>query len=207
MNKTEAIGRNIQLILDVLDEQNIIIREGFPPRPFLIALDGRCGAGKTTLAAALKNALESRSPKPVVTLIHMDDFYPRPEQRTEERFRTPGGNVDHERFKAEVLEKLKSNADFSYRPFDCARMALGEPAAVCSSHIAIIEGSCSLHPELREQYDLKLFLDIEPKEQRERILKRNGEAKLKQFIERWIPFEELYFNGCAVRECANIILK
>ena len=33
----------------------------------------------------------------------MDDFFLRPEQRRPERFAEPGGNVDRERFAAEVL--------------------------------------------------------------------------------------------------------
>ena len=57
----------------------------------LVAIDGRCTAGKTTLAASLQAQLECN-------VFHMDDFFLRPEQRTPERLRQPGGNVDFERF-------------------------------------------------------------------------------------------------------------
>lgn len=207
MDMIEAIRHKTNSVIELLSSKDVKLRGGFPSRPFLIAIDGRCGAGKTTLSIALRNAIERRIPKPVVTVIHMDDFYPRPDQRTDERFKTPGGNVDHERFLAEVLEKLEVNEAFSYLPFDCARMELGEPISVPQSHVVIVEGSYSLHPALREHYDLKVFLDIEPDEQRRRIQMRNGEDKLEEFIARWIPLEELYFDGCAVRECADIILK
>lgn len=207
MDKIESIRHNTQQILDLLTNRELKLCGGFPARPYIIAIDGRCGAGKTTLSVALRNAIERRVPKPVVTLIHMDDFYLRIEQRTEARFKLPGGNIDHERFKDEVLQALIKNEAFSYHPFDCAFMEPGEPIAVYPSHVAIIEGSYSLHPELREEYDLKVFLDIDPDEQKTRILERNGEEKLKQFIERWIPFEELYFSNCGVCECADIVLK
>ena len=36
--------------------------------PLLIAIDGRCGSGKTTLGEALAKRLHA-------SLIHMDDFY------------------------------------------------------------------------------------------------------------------------------------
>lgn len=53
--------------------------------PLFIAIDGRCGSGKTTLGEALAKRLHA-------SLIHMDDFYLRMEQRTEARFQEPGGN-------------------------------------------------------------------------------------------------------------------
>ena len=65
----------------------------------IVAIDGRCGSGKSTLAAAL----QEQYGYPVV---HMDDFFLRSEQRTAERLATPGENVDHERFLAEVLSPL-----------------------------------------------------------------------------------------------------
>ena len=107
MDMIEAIRHKTNSVIELFSSKDVKLRGGFPSRPFLIAIDGRCGAGKTTLSIALRNAIERRIPKPVVTVIHMDDFYPRPDQRTDERFKSPGGNVDHERFLAEVLEKLR----------------------------------------------------------------------------------------------------
>ena len=61
----------------------LLAREG----SVVIAIDGSCTAGKTTLAAHLATKYDCN-------LIHMDDFFLRPEQRTAERFAEPGGNVD-----------------------------------------------------------------------------------------------------------------
>ena len=44
----------------------------------IAAIDGRCGAGKSTLAAQLQAQLSCR-------VFHMDDFFLRPEQRTAAR--------------------------------------------------------------------------------------------------------------------------
>lgn len=177
-----------------------------PSRPYIIAIDGRCGSGKTTLAEALKRKLENSQPHIKIELFHMDDFYLRPSQRTEERFALPGGNVDHERFLSDVLTKIIRSEEFSYRPFDCASFTLSEPINVKPCHIALIEGSYSLHPQLCDHYDLKVFLSISPEEQRQRILIRNGKEKLEQFVNRWIPFEELYFNCCGVRDSADLVI-
>ncbi len=93
----------------ILEEIQRIIQTNAAP---LIAVDGRCAAGKTTLAAQLQKDLGC-------DVIHMDDFFLRPEQRTEERLRQPGGNIDWERFREEVLTPFRQGAPFSYRPYDC----------------------------------------------------------------------------------------
>ena len=78
----------------------------------IIAIDGKCTSGKTTLAARLAELYDCN-------VFHMDDFFLRPAQRTPARFAEGGGNVDYERFHEEVLLPLLSGRGFSYRPFDC----------------------------------------------------------------------------------------
>ena len=65
----------------------------------LVAIDGPCASGKTMLAATVNKRFGGN-------VLHMDDFFLRPEQRTPERFAQPGGNVDRERFETEVLAPL-----------------------------------------------------------------------------------------------------
>ncbi len=153
----------------------------------LISIDGRCASGKTTLAKKLKEELSCN-------VIHMDDFFLRPEQRTASRYDEPGGNVDRERFLVKVLLPLKSGSAFSYRPFDCHTMTFREPIPVNPNEIAIIEGTYSCHPELWEFYDLHIFLTTTPEKQFDRLAKRNG-AKIQMFREKWIPLEERYFTA------------
>lgn len=160
--------------------------------PFLLAIDGRCAAGKTTLAAQLARLSGC-------TVVPMDHFFLRPEQRTEERFLEPGGNIDRERFLAEVLLPLRAGKPFSYRPFDCHTLSLAAPISVPPAALYVIEGSYSCHPALREQYDLTVFLDVGSDEQLRRIRARNGEDDARRFAERWIPLEERYFRALDVR--------
>ena len=75
---------------------------GEKPR-IIAAIDGRCGSGKTTLAAWLMEQFDGN-------LFHMDDFYLRSEQRTPERLAETGGNVDYERFRKEVAVPLAAAA-------------------------------------------------------------------------------------------------
>ncbi len=167
--------------------------------PKLAALDGRCASGKTTAA----EILHRQYGWPVV---HADDFFLRPEQRTPERYAEPGGNIDWERLREEVLIPLREGKPVSYRRFDCSCMKLGDTIILPASNLVLIEGSYSLHPKLRDLYDLKLFLTVSPKEQLRRIEERNGSEKLIMFKERWIPLEELYFSSCGSCEIADVCL-
>ena len=160
----------------------------------LIAIDGRCGSGKSTLAAQLGEYYSC-------PVIHMDDFFLRPEQRTPERLATPGENIDHERFLAEVLGPLKVSGRCVYRPFRCDTQTLGTAIEVVVKQLCIIEGSYACHPSLREAYDVRIFLSVDPDEQLRRITQRNGEQAAAVFRNKWIPLEEAYFaaHDVAVR--------
>lgn len=172
-----------------LSPEEVILKELFHRKmdgPILLAIDGRCASGKTTLAARLQKALGC-------SVVHMDDFFLRPEQRTQERYATPGGNVDHERFLQEVLLPLSRGENAVYRPFDCSSMSLGEPTELKCGAVTVIEGSYSCHPDLFPYYHVSVFLSLPSQEQMRRIILRDGEDYSKVFQERWIPLEERYF--------------
>lgn len=163
----------------------------------LIAIDGRCAAGKTTLAALLNE-------KTGCTVIHADSFFPRPEQRTEERFNTPGGNIDYERLKSEVMLPISRGGSFSYRSFDCKTMTFAENIFVENDKPIIIEGSYSCHPELWDFYDLRIFLSTDYVTQLKRIEQRNGAERFPVFRDRWIPLEEKYLAAYHIAERCDL---
>lgn len=158
----------------------------------IVAIDGRCASGKTTFTDRLQTALGCN-------VFHMDDFFLRREQRTPERYAEPGGNVDRERFFQEVLEPLLRGEPFSYRPFDCHRMAFCEPVWMEPAAVTIVEGTYSCHPSFWDSYDLRIFLTLDPEEQMRRLRRRNG-AEARAFQERWIPLEERYFAAYRIEE-------
>lgn len=153
--------------------------------PILIAIDGSCASGKTTLGYLLQDIYDAN-------LFHMDDFFLQPEQRTPERLEEVGGNVDYERFKLEVLDPLRARRDFSYRRYDCGKQRLVQKIYVTVKPLNIIEGVYSRHPYFGDPYDLKYCLTVGTEEQQRRILARNGKDMLKRFLEDWIPKENRY---------------
>jgi len=165
-----------------------------------VAIDGRAASGKSTLGDMLQRMFGAN-------LFHMDDYFLRKEQRTAQRLAEPGGNVDYERFKEEVLQGIRSGRPFAYRPFDCSVMEVGAPVDVLPNPVTIVEGSYSLHPALADGYDLKVFLDISPETQSDRILMRNGESMHRRFVETWIPLEEKYFDTLNIREKCDFVIE
>lgn len=164
----------------------------------IVAIDGNCTAGKTTLAAALEKEYDCN-------IFHMDDFFLRPEQRTAERYAQPGGNVDYERFQEEVLLPLRQNAAFAYRPFACSTFSLSAPVEVRPKKLTIIEGTYSMHPYFGEVYDYKVFLSIDPQLQRSRILCR-PQWLHERFFTDWIPMEQRYFDFFRIPLQADLLL-
>lgn len=166
----------------------------------IVAIDGRCGSGKTTLADAMVSRWGD-----ACSVFHMDDFFLRPQQRTPERLSAPGENVDHERFLEEVLGPLHSNKPIEYRRYDCHRQAFDDVRIIQPVQINIVEGTYSMHPDLAEYYNLKVFLDIDQELQKKRIENRNTPEMADRFFKEWIPMEEMYFDELGIRDKADIV--
>ena len=164
----------------------------------IVAIDGKCTSGKTTLASKLAEVYDCN-------VFHMDDFFLRLEQRTPERFAEVGGNVDYERFQEEVLLPLKSGKAFSYRPFDCSTFTLAAPVTAAPKKLNIIEGTYSHHPYFGNPYDLKIILTVDEETQRKRILERPVFLH-RRFFEEWIPMENRYYEVFRIIDQANLIL-
>ena len=178
----------IKQIDDLLTQKDTVI----------VAIDGKCTSGKTTLAAQLAQSYDCN-------VLHMDDFFLRPEQRTPTRYAEVGGNVDYERFREEVLLPLQSEKEFSYRPFHCKTFTLSAPVTVTPKRLTIIEGSYSMHPHFGDPYDLKTLLTVDPETQKQRVLERPSFVQ-ERFFTQWIPMENRYLEHFRISDKADLIL-
>lgn len=167
-------------------------------RRVIVAVDGRCASGKTTLASALSERLGC-------AVFHTDDYFLRPEQRTPERLATPGGNMDRERLLDEVILPLTRGEQIVvHRAYDCRTGTMGLPVTTEVGRVALIEGSYSCHPDLWDHYDLRVFLTVSPEEQMRRIRAREGKEGAVAFREKWIPLEEEYFKAFRTAERCDL---
>ena len=166
----------------------------------IVAIEGGSASGKTTLAKKLEQKYKC-------TVLHMDDFFLRPEQRTKERLTEPGGNVDRERFFDEVVIPLVNRKKINYCRFDCGTFSLLPSVEIEPGRLTIVEGTYSTHPYFERYYDFSVFLCIDSKLQQERILIRNGQNKAQRFFEEWIPMEQKYFESMKVAEKCDLVLR
>ena len=166
----------------------------------VVAIEGGSASGKSTLAEMLSEIYGC-------SLIHMDDFFLRPEQRSEQRLSEIGGNIDRERFEEEVALPLCREERLCFRRFDCGTQTLGEPIEIAPKPLTVVEGVYSTHPYLSRYYDLALFLDIDPELQKKRIEIRNTPSFAKRFFEEWIPLEERYFEGADAKARADMVIE
>ena len=166
----------------------------------LLAVEGGAAAGKSTLALLLNHVYDC-------AVAHMDDFFLRPEQRTEERLNEAGGNVDRERVLQEVLLPLSRGETAQYRRYDCATQSVLAAQPLPATPLTVVEGVYSMHPELRQLFDLSVYLKISPELQRERIGTRNTPEMQRRFFEEWLPMERRYFSAMGVEAACDLVLE
>ena len=165
----------------------------------LLAIDGRCGCGKSSLAAELAETFGGN-------VFHLDDFYLPSDAREENWQERPAGNMDLERFRGEVLEPLQRGQAVAYRAWDCRDGRFRETREIPFRPLSIVEGSYSQHPALRTCYGLCLFVTASPETQRARLRAREGE-RFAAFEALWIPLEERYFRAFRIEENAERVIR
>lgn len=165
----------------------------------VVAIEGMCGAGKSTFAEELAREFDAR-------LFRADDYFLRPEQRTPQRLSEVGGNFDRERFFEEVAEPARQRRDAICRRYFCSTGTLSDSFSVPFTPVTVVEGSYCMHPGLGEYFDIGIFLQVSSDEQSRRIMRRNGPQMHKRFINEWIPMENSYFQEMGIKSKCRFLL-
>ena len=166
----------------------------------LAAIDGPCATGKSTLGARLSQIYGC-------PLFHTDDFFLPPERKTPERLAQPGGNVDYERFFAQVLSPLSRGEPVRYQPYRCHSGTLEAARTIPPAPLAVVEGVYSLRPEFQPLYQVKCFLSAPWPVREARLLERCGPEGLERFRTLWIPLEDRYFQAFSISDACDTILE
>ena len=170
-----------------------------PTKPLVLALDGRCGSGKTTLADGLTRQF------PASIVLHTDDFYLPPTQRVRGWEKTPCANMDLTRLRDEALRPAYAGQPVAYRAYSCREGAFLPPAQLPAQPLVILEGSYSHHPLLRPYETLRVFVTCTKPEQTRRLQAREG-ARYADFAARWVPLEEAYFTQHNIEDAADFVM-
>ena len=166
----------------------------------LITIDGPCASGKTTFAAQLSQMIPA-------VVVHTDDYVIPHAQKTKERLSIPGGNCDAERLFREVIRPWKQYQSIRMRRYDCAADCLLPEETLPDSKALILEGSYCNLPLIRQEADLRLFLDVIWDTRKERLQKRESTESLKRFYECWIPLENAYFSAFGLPDAGCLVIK
>lgn len=124
--------------------------------PLVVAIDGRSGTGKSTLAEHIAWEVGA-------TIIDQDDFYSGGSLEDWRKL-TPSEKVDRvidwRCVRAEVLEPLRAGKVATWHPFDWESMAGGSAVSISAepSSIVMLDGAYSSRRELADLIDLSILV-------------------------------------------------
>jgi len=153
----------------------------------LVAVDGRAGAGKSTLARALAGACGGAS------MVRVDDFL---------YWRDIEGWWP--RLEREALRPLLAGSPARFRVRDWANdplgQSLGGQAVVALADVVIIDGVTSSRRAIAAELAMSVWVDAPDGERLRRGLARDGEQRRSLWLE-WMALEEEFFgrDGAAAR--------
>jgi uridine kinase len=192
--------RRVELLAALAD----VLEAVAGPTPTRVAIDGRDAAGKTTLADELAVLLGDRGRE--VIRASIDDFHHSLADRHAQGDASADGYFedafDHLALWRELLEPLSPEGDRRYRRAvrDLGTdMSRDDPAEVApDTAVLLLDGVFLLRPELRDGWDVTVFVTITPEETIRRARVRDAihlgspDAVERRYRARYLPAHERY---------------
>ena len=174
-------------------------------KSILVALDGRSGTGKSTIAKEIANRLGGVE-------ILADNFWAGGSDEEWDK-RTPQEKsntaIDWKRIRNEVLEPLLSGEPASWRSFDWkAGKGLAKNAIKCNpTKLIVLDGAYSSRPELQDIIDLSILVEApDDFNRRTRLINREGKNYMDNWHKRWDPAEDYYFSNVRPKSSFDIVI-
>src|SRR5215218_4708266 len=160
------------------------------PAPVIIAVDGRSGAGKTTLAVELAARLRAHHK---VSLFHLEDIY-------------PGWNgllAGVDRYVATVLEPLSRGDAATWTSWDWENHYDGGSRVTLPAEIVIVEGVGAAAAAARPLLSAVVWADSPDDIRRTRALDRDG-GTYEPYWDQWAAQEEEWLGADDVPQHADV---
>ena len=200
-----------------LDDLMVMLADQVARHPgprVIVALDGPDGAGKTTMADALGERLPGN-----VLRASVDGFHLSREHRLRRGSLSPEGyyrdSFDYDALRRLLLEPFSSGQhEVVVRTFDF-RNETGTPPELIhveDDAILVFDGVFLLRPELRNIWDLSIYLHVEPDVTLGRARARDlglfgSEAEVeRRYGQRYIPGQALYREEADPMGVASVVI-
>lgn len=173
---------------------------GTVSRPLVVAIDGRSGVGKSTLASKLASQLDA-------TVVPGDDFFTGGVVvRNEDPATLFDACIDWQAAR-DVLHDLIEFGEARYHAFDWESFsgAIRDGETILrASPFVILEGVYSARFELREIVDVAILMNISESERQERLQEREGE--ITEWEAQWHRAEDWYFSMVISRDDFDFVM-
>lgn len=166
--------------------------------PLVVGISGYGGSGKSTLARALAARLDG------AVRLRGDDFL---DPARSHRRSPDWDGVGRDRLVADVLGPFREERASTFRRYDWAAAALGEPEPVPSGRILLVDLVGLFHPDALPALDLTVWCDVDLATAQERGMRRDaslGRDHTRLWNEVWVPNERDFDERFAPRERADV---
>ena len=160
-------------------------------RPYLVGIDGRSGAGKTSLAEQLVAVLR---PARDVTLFHLEDLYPG----------WDGLDEGTRTYVEQVLLPLRAGRDAEWSAWDWVTGSPGTPRLTRVAEVVVLEGVGACSAAARGLLDVSVWVELPTALRYDRALSRDG-AYYAEHWDRWAAQEDAYLALDHVWEQVDIL--
>ncbi|QFT89680.1 Uridine kinase [Bacillus sp. THAF10] len=171
--------------------------------PYIVAIDGLSGAGKTTFSKTLIQALQNKGMNTFV--LHIDDYIVPRRNRyqtgKEEWYEYYFLQWDVGQLTKQLFEPLYTQSNTVTLPYYESATDSIKPIkrSISPKSLVIIEGVFLQRKEWREFYDCTIYLDIPRQVRYQRVLERDSyigdyQARLDKYNRRYWPGEEFYLR-------------
>jgi len=181
-------------------------------RCLVVAIDGRSGAGKSTVAALVGQGIEA-------VIVPCDDFFAASVSDADWDRRTPeqraADAIDWRRLRREAIEPLRNGRAARWYAFDFLAGPRGDgtyplqrtPTERAPKPVVLLDGAYSSRPELAEVLDLSVLVEAAPTTREARLRAREEADVLRQWHARWDPAEEYYFGQVRPSSTFDVVVR
>ncbi|MEY4322942.1 MAG: hypothetical protein RL410_723 [Actinomycetota bacterium] len=157
----------------------------------VLCIDGPAGAGKTELSTLIAAEF------PDSFIVHMDDLY--------DGWNDSLGDALTGRLQSTIIEPLLTNKDLVLQKYDWIAERFSAPYVVAIPSLLIVEGVGAAQKIMREIATLKVFVDVDDKTGKERVINRDGDYMVGR-IDDWQRQQTEHYKKHRTRESCDLVL-